>query len=397
MLVSGKTPLLRAKKLEEIFQVGDIYLKLEGVNPTGHKVDRIAEVLVKDAHKQDEKEIYAAGSPAFMTSLNYFAEKYQIQVKSIELETNVNIEALENQYPEKFLAIEGHNNKLMSQMILQDLDQEIVDRIGYDIDSMFYEFSYGYTVTSSYNVFLKGWMKGAVDSFPKTFLASYGPMKQLSSKDLAGEVDKAIYESKGEKISLTETDIQKAYDMLTKEEIYLPDVNDATAFAAFMVKHQEGELTQGKHVIILNQGQSMLDIQVEKDSKGREKIFNYTKEWLQEYGDPAIEMNEAIDNAYEKGYILVANRNGKDQGICILVDTGFNNFLPTYHLAYVGTDPESSGRGIGTELVKRAIEVSDGHISLHVDPTNDRAKKLYEKLEFRHFYDRMMYEPMTES
>lgn len=58
----------------------------------------------------------------------------------------------------------------------------------------------------------------------------------------------------------------------------------------------------------------------------------------------------------------------------------------------MGTAPKSNGRGIGTELVKRAIDISDGHVSLHVDPTNQRAKKLYEKLGFKHFYDRMMYD-----
>ena len=57
----------------------------------------------------------------------------------------------------------------------------------------------------------------------------------------------------------------------------------------------------------------------------------------------------------------------------------------------MGTDSASKGRGIGTELIKRAIDISDGNIFLHVDLDNQRAQKLYEKLGFRHVYNRMMY------
>lgn len=392
MLKSGKTPLLRAQKLEEIFNVGEIYLKLEGVNPTGHKIDRIAEVLVKDAQSQGYDRVFAAGSPAFIQAMTYFAEKYQLAVEEVTLDESLPISEIEAAYPNKYLAMEGHNNKLMSQLILEDLTQEIVDRLGYEVDSIYAQSTYGYTVTSIYNVFLKGWMKGTNKGFPQIFSAALASDFRHASADLTAEVDRAFYECKGEKISLTQEELQEAYDLLNQVDIELPDLQAAAAFAGFMRKHQEGELSSGKHVIILNQGRSMLDIRSVKDMREKEKIFHYTKEWLQEYGDPAIEMNEAIDNAYEKGHILLANRQGKDQGICILVDTGFNNFLPTYHLAYVGTAPKSNGRGIGTELVKRAIDISDGHVSLHVDPTNQRAKKLYEKLGFKHFYDRMMYD-----
>lgn len=394
MIESGKTPLLRVEELEDDFEVGEIYLKLEGINPTEHKVDRIAEMIVKDAYQRGEKEIYGLGSKPFMQSLSYFTDKYEMTLIPITMDNESVFENIESSYPNKYLAIEGHNNKQLSQMILEDLDQEIVDRLGYDIQTIFSEFSYGYTITSTYNVFLKGWMKDAFETFPKIFSATYGQAKQLSSKDLTAEVDNALYECNGENITLEEKEILEAYEVLKKAEIYLPEPKDAIAFAAFMSKARQGELKHGKHVIILNNGRSMLDVHVENNPENKGDIFSYTKDWLQEYGDPAIEMNEAIANAYEKGYVLVASRNGIDQGICILVYTGFENFLPTYHLAYVGTDPESSGRGIGTELVKKAIEVSEGKISLHVDLTNDRAKRLYEKLGFKHVYDRMMYQSM---
>ena len=62
MRKSGRTPLMRAKKLEKVLGIGEIYLKLEGANPSGHKYDRISEVLVKDAIANDFKQILVDGS-----------------------------------------------------------------------------------------------------------------------------------------------------------------------------------------------------------------------------------------------------------------------------------------------------------------------------------------------
>ena len=93
----------------------------------------------------------------------------------------------------------------------------------------------------------------------------------------------------------------------------------------------------------------------------------------------------------EKGHILLASRNGKYEGVCIVANTGFEYFHPHYHLAYIGTEKSSKGRGLATELIQRAIDLTDGSISLHVDLDNKGAKKLYEKLGFKHVYNRMIY------
>ena len=70
---------------------------------------------------------------------------------------------------------------------------------------------------------------------------------------------------------------------------------------------------------------------------------------------------------------------------------GFNDFIPTYHLAYIGVKKGNVGRGVATELINQAIEKTGGNMSLHVDIPNKRAKKLYEKMGFVHTYDRMLY------
>jgi len=45
----GKTPLVRAKNLEKQVGVKNIYLKLEGNNPSGFRIDRLTYIMIKDA------------------------------------------------------------------------------------------------------------------------------------------------------------------------------------------------------------------------------------------------------------------------------------------------------------------------------------------------------------
>jgi len=78
-------------------------------------------------------------------------------------------------------------------------------------------------------------------------------------------------------------------------------------------------------------------------------------------------------------------------GICIIVHMGFDDFIPSYHLAYIGVLKGNKGRGVATELINQAIEKTGGNLSLHVDIPNGSAKKLYEKMGFVHTYDRMLY------
>ena len=79
--ISGKTPLMRSKKLEKYFGVKEIYLKLEGSNPFGHKFDRISELIIKDAVNQNKDSILVNGSDDYINSVVQFANKYSIETK----------------------------------------------------------------------------------------------------------------------------------------------------------------------------------------------------------------------------------------------------------------------------------------------------------------------------
>jgi len=53
----GKTPLLRAHKLEKELGISKIYLKLEGNNPSGHIEDRLAYLIIREALSHKKKTI----------------------------------------------------------------------------------------------------------------------------------------------------------------------------------------------------------------------------------------------------------------------------------------------------------------------------------------------------
>ena len=65
----GRTPLVRARGLEKELGLEKIYLKLEGNNPTGHRVDRLAYLLIRDALSRGTQTLCLAGYGAIAGSL----------------------------------------------------------------------------------------------------------------------------------------------------------------------------------------------------------------------------------------------------------------------------------------------------------------------------------------
>ena len=53
----GRTPLVRATKLEKDLGISKIYLKLEGNNPYGHREDRLAYLIIREALSHNKKTI----------------------------------------------------------------------------------------------------------------------------------------------------------------------------------------------------------------------------------------------------------------------------------------------------------------------------------------------------
>ncbi len=427
MKLSGRTPLLRAINLEKKLQIKQIYIKLEGANPTHHKNARIAEVLCKDAVAHKKTIILADGTNAYIRALDYFANENDLKIiiprfsnetwKTFRFDPKSILDARKQNRLNKmdymqllaktnnyYLAVEGYTNKNISLMALEELTKEIIEKKE-KIDTVNTQFNHGYTLTSMYNVFLREWIEKE-KSFPKIYcgINSKNELKTESlghdtvsymqkNQSLLDSSNRALQESYGKTITVSEEELKEAKKLLRFVEQIKVSVENAYPMASFLSQVKAGDVNNGTHIIILDDARSLIDIEqiIDFQPHTKEQILSVAKKYLAEYSDPLIEMKDALNNAIKKGYVLLAKQNETILGVCIIVNMQFDDFIPTYHLAYIGTSTDYKGRGIGTELIKRAIDITEGKLSLHVDLDNKGAKILYEKMGFKHVYNRMIF------
>ena len=449
MRKSGRTPLMRAKKIEKALGIGEIYLKLEGANPSGHKYDRISEILVKDAIATGFGQILVDGSQCYIKSVMLFAKLNELEVKvplfkqekwkmshldkDILLDLRGNKEATRLQLRDiaekrnMYLMCEWNLNNIISHLVLEDMTKECLERMDFKVDSITLQLGLGYTLSSVYSGLIKSWVHEELSKLPQLICGSKplwqdsldGYAKKMnitqmeSNKNDTEKTDlkspgrhteiveaimKIIMETRASMIDIEEEDLKHAVTMLRELEGVMVSRKEAYAMAAFIKKAKQGLLSNGKHLIILNDARSEIDVCEIKsfNDKSKEDLLDMTRSWLATYNDSVGETIDAIEKAMKDGFLLIAKRNGEEQGICVVVHMGFERFIPTYHLAYVGVKAGNKGRGVASELIGRAIELSDGNLSLHVDLDNKRAKNLYRKMGFNHVYDRMIFNHPTE-
>jgi len=65
-------------------------------------------------------------------------------------------------------------------------------------------------------------------------------------------------------------------------------------------------------------------------------------------------------------------------------------YIPENILVYIAVHKELRGKGIGKELMNKAIQTAHGDIALHVEDDNP-AKYLYESVGFKNPYLEMRY------
>lgn len=397
----GKTPLLRAKKIEDFLGIKKIYIKLEGNNPTRSKYDRIARIIVKNAKALKKSIIIIDGKKRLLRAMAYVCDKenmklqvplyknqtwkakllhndflvdFVAQGKSIAKKVLVNLSVKE----EAYFYVDKQKYEALASIGVNEIVEEINTRLDYGVDNFYYASDYCYTYMAYKNTFTKENIKKQM-SLPRI----YGVRKENTK----------LYDEDN-KIAIDDKLLKEANYLLHKFEHLKVKEKDAIAFAGFLKMQKENQLDEGNHVIVLDTAKSRVSINQLEDFSVINKLdlIDYVDNYLDRYSDSKIETIDAVENAMKNGYILTASRDSNIDGVCIIVNMGFDEFIPTYHLAYIGINPRSKGRGLGSELIKEAINLTKGKISLHVDLDNKNAKKLYKKMGFKHVYDRMIYQ-----
>lgn len=123
---------------------------------------------------------------------------------------------------------------------------------------------------------------------------------------------------------------------------------------------------------------------------GREDIADFLFEHLDEYGDAKKHILKSIGYAYgdeagQDGLILVAWEDDEIVGSVIINDTNMGGYIPEHILVYIAVHGDYRGQGLGSELMERIIDATEGDIALHVEPDNP-AIHLYEKVGFTNKY-----------
>jgi threonine synthase len=410
MHLSGQTPLLRAKNLEKYLGIDAIYLKLEGGNPTGHKNDRIAESLVQFASDHGYKRIFVHGTERYMRSIMYFAESTSLEIFSPKLKENISqqrlyttvnwltlkipLNEIAQDYFEKYalehdmyFMSEWENKPFIRSLAIQKITEEIYEKLPEPTD-LWTQFNGGYTLKSIYHESMRCWVNGAITKLPKIHCGVKQKVMDRIEKD--EKLQEIVVSTKAELCLIDPPMIKETIKLLKRLEHITISAEEAYSLAAFI--NSEGK-HKGTHTIILNDGKNDIDIrEISKDPKlNKDEIVTITQKLLAPYDDSDEETADAVQKAIDVGFIFKATRGDEIHGICIIVHMGFSDFIPSYHLAYIGVLKGNKGRGVATELINQAIEKTGGNLSLHVDIPNGSAKKLYEKMGFVHTYDRMLY------
>ncbi len=450
----GKTPLVRAERLEKELGVSNIYLKLEGNNPSGHREDRLAYLLIRDALAVGKTTLCLGVFGVLAKSLAYLSQYYDVKCVFVLPERSKTKESKLLKFPNIEVIRHGKNhhesiqkseelskennwynvnpgleNNVLNMTALSYISDEIDSQVKGELTSIFTQMSYGYLLSGIHLGFRQLWVKEQIEKLPMLYSCTtnegnqiYESYKKNSSKILplskegfkitkynkhligfqsstAQEALDAVYDTGGKITGITDEELLHYTEKFRKLENIKLDVANGYAVAGFMKEAEAGNVQEGNHVILLNDGRANLEVREisrKENLLSDEKIVSLVDDWLMEFSDPADEIHNALDNAYEKGFVIVAYHNKQIAGIAIIVNFGFDKFATKYHLAYIATRKNTKGRGIATEILQKAIQLTEGNLSLHVENYNKRAIKLYEKMGFENCYSRMIYTASEE-
>ncbi len=122
--------------------------------------------------------------------------------------------------------------------------------------------------------------------------------------------------------------------------------------------------------------------------------FLYTH--LESFGDAPSAINKAIDYAFsaEKGkggFLILAFAEDKLCGVLVMNKTGMEEYIPENILVYIAVEKSMRNMGIGSSILKKAREIADGDIALHIEYENP-ARHLYERFGFTSKYAEMRWQ-----
>jgi ribosomal protein S18 acetylase RimI-like enzyme len=127
----------------------------------------------------------------------------------------------------------------------------------------------------------------------------------------------------------------------------------------------------------------------------KQEIVDFLFTHLDRFGDPKEDITKAIDYSLKisesfGGFVLQMKDADQTIGVVVINKTGMDGYIPGNILVYIAIHRDYRGKGLGKELMEKALSEASGDVALHVEPDNP-AKKLYEKFGFTNKYLEMRY------
>ena len=447
----GRTPLVRAYNLEKELNISKIYLKLEGNNPSGHREDRLAYLIIRDALSRGKDTICMGTYGTLGGSISFLADYYDVKCifyvpnknkilrKNLLLSKNVEIIEFGRTYEHCvresrrvseengwYNANPGRANNIMNMYAFSYIADEIQEQLDEVIDTIFCQTSNGSSISGLHLGLKQLWINEDIEKLPQIWAASTSQGNAIiesfdKASDIILDIDhKDIYETRynrnliarksfngqdalnaikdtnGRAVGISDEELIRDNRFFKgKEKFIKVSIPNTTPISAFIKGFNDGNITNGNHILILNNGMVDLDIRViEKNdlTLPYREFLKRLDEWLIQFSDPIEEIEDAVDDAFNKGFVICAYRGNAIVGIVIVSTSRYETFFPKYHLSYIATKRDIKGMGIATQLMQKVIELTKGDFTLHVETDNRRAIKLYEKMGLKKKYYRMFYQ-----
>jgi len=127
----------------------------------------------------------------------------------------------------------------------------------------------------------------------------------------------------------------------------------------------------------------------------KSEMVDFLFQHLENFGDSKEDIEKAVNYALKEtlsfgGFVLQSFEGSRISCVVVVNQTGMKGYIPENILVYIATHKDLRGRGIGKQLMLKAIEAAEGNVALHVEPDNP-ARFLYERIGFTSKYLEMRY------
>lgn len=127
--------------------------------------------------------------------------------------------------------------------------------------------------------------------------------------------------------------------------------------------------------------------------KYQQDLIDFLFKHLEKFGDTKEAITRCFDyfkSPDKGGHLFLANDDENLIGVCIILKTHMDGFLPENFLVYIAVNSEYRGKGIGKMMMNTIKSSLKGDICLHVEADNP-AKRLYEREGFTNKYLEMRF------